>query len=173
MLKAQTTAILCVTALAVSACGGGGDSADDNGKDTAKTPTPSATATPTPTSTPTAGKPKPPPCKKVKVDDIDVCKVGLARDRFIILCGKRRTKPETRDDKTDMRELRKATTTLIRAFRANPDEKWRRAKGLPKLAMRARVVSLGLVARKQCGGGDAVKLGERMTRAVGKIRPQS
>jgi hypothetical protein len=159
-------AILCVTVLALAGCGGGGDkSGGDKGKTTAQTPTPTATATATATATP---KPEPPPCKDVEVKGIDVCKVGAARDRFVVLCAKRQAKPKTRDDKSDLTDLRKATTTLLRAFRANPDEKWRRAKNLPKLALRTRLLALGYVARKRCGGGDAVKLGQRITRTLVK-----
>ena len=166
MLRAQITVILSAVALALAACGGS-DKAE-NDKTTAQTPTATATATATPTATP--GKKKP-PRPKDDVKGIDVFKVGQARDRFIKICSDRKKDAEARKDSGLMTELRKTTTTLIRAFRSNPDQKFRRSPGVPKLAMRARLVSLGYVARKACGGGSAVAIGERITRELSR-RPQ-
>lgn len=168
MLKAYSTAILTAVALALAACGGS-DNAEDN-KDSTTAQTPTATPTATATATATPGKKKP-PRRKDDVKGIDVYKVGQARDRFVKICADRKEDAEARKDAEMMTELRKTTTTLVRAFRSNPDEKFKRSPGVPELAMRARLVSLGYIARRSCGGGSAVAIGERITRELAR-RPQ-
>lgn len=147
-----------VLALVLGACGGGDDSPSAEKTPTA-TKTPAVTKTPTGKKTPT---PKPPDSPK----GINVIKVGKARDQFLVICVKRDKDRAARSDDELTEDLETAAKTLTRAFRANPDEEFRRVKDGPSLDMRQRLLAAALVARRDCGGGEAVEIGDRMGKAI-------
>lgn len=91
---------------------------------------------------------------------IDVVKVNRARDAFVAACEQRQKKGG------GLYATRRAAATLLAALKANPDGRFRRSPGVPAASMRDRVRAAALIAHTRCGGGAAVKLGDRLERAA-------
>ena len=103
-----------------------------------------------------------PPPAEATPEGIDVATVNKARDEFVAACLKREKSGGALTD------VRKAAVPLLAALKANPDTDFRRSPGAPASSMRDRVRALALVARTRCGGGEAVKLGNRLGRAAAR-----
>ena len=145
-----------VAAFGLAACGGGGEG---NGSGPARTTTDAARSTPAPTATAT---PKP-RAKLPSVKGIDVRAVNRARFALTVACRKRAKAPE---DRKTLPVIRRSTSRLIKSFRVNPNERFRRGPRFPLLSMRDRLLEMALVTRTKCGGGSAVKEGNRLVKAA-------
>lgn len=130
---------MCMVLLAVflqAGCGGGSKTSQES--------------RPTATSPPAQATPA----------GIDVDKVNRARDAFVAACTQRRKRGGA------LYAVRRPASTLLAALEANPDGRFRRSPGTPAASMRDRVRAAALIARTRCGGGAAVKLGNRLDRAA-------
>ena len=145
MPRALTCLLLLLAGL--SGCGdGSGDRGADTGAKTVGGPPPKETPQ--------------------QVDGIDVRAVGEARDRFVAICKAREGSAAKRDDDELTREMRHSVTIMVRAFRSNPDQPFRRSPGVPAVSMRDRLRAASLVARRSCGGGTGAAQARRMLREV-------
>jgi hypothetical protein len=111
-----------------------------------------------PTATPTANAETP-----SAPAGIDVAKINGARAAFVEACSRRASGGSGGTD-----DLRRSAGTLIPAFKANPDARFKRSPNAPEVTMRDTLRALGTLARKQCGGGAAVHLGTRLRRAAAR-----
>ena len=87
--------------------------------------------------------------------------INAARDEFVAVCKERESKPE--DD--SMSRLRAAARVLTEAVEVEPDTPFSRSPGAPAVSMRERLQSLALLARRQCGGAEASRLGDRLAQS--------
>jgi hypothetical protein len=137
------TCVLVLLVCVLAGCGGGGGAAKQKDR---------------PTATPPPVEPTP--------QGLDVQKIAKARNDFATACKKREAAHGG-----SMADVRAATDTLLAALHANPDDKFRYSSKLPPASMRQRMRALALVARTNCGGGDAVKLGRKIGRAATRKNP--
>ena len=135
--------LIASVAVLAAIAGCGGDGGDPAARPT-RTPTPDATATGTAA--------------------IDVQAVNAARDDFVDGCKEREREPTGES----MSRLRAAARELIAAFEADPDTPFQRSANTEAVTMRERLRSLALLARRQCGGGAALRLGERLARVTAR-----
>ena len=126
---------------AISGCGG-------DGGDPAALPT----RTPPPEAEPTARA------------SLDVKAINAARDEFVAACREREREPTGET----MSQLRTAARELDAAFEADPDTPFRRSANTEAVTMRERLRSLALLARRECGGGAALRVGERLARVAAR-----
>jgi hypothetical protein len=110
-----------------------------------------------PTATPPAAEPTP--------EGIDVKAVARARIAFGEACKKRVA------EGGPLTDARRAAAEMLEALKANPDTPFRYSENLPPATMRQRIRALAVGARTKCGGGEAVKLADRLVRAATTAAP--
>jgi hypothetical protein len=139
---------LATAALIAAALGGCGSGGADNAKNR---------PTATPTRTAQASKvPK----------GIDVLALNRARAELVVTCRKR----ENGDDSAaSLRSLRSVGRTVLAAFKASPDEPFKRSPTAPPVTARGILRAAGFVARHQCGGGPAARIGDRLSRIAARM----
>ena len=90
------------------------------------------------------------------------------RDRFVAVCEELKARPA---DPQALSDLREAAAALTRAFRRTPDRAYRRSPKTPKITPRELLRSLASIARRECGGGEAVAIGKRLQRVARGTAP--
>ena len=99
---------------------------------------------------------------------LDVNEINEDRNRFVAVCVELKARPA---DPQALSDLREAAAALTRAFRRTPDRPYRRSPKTPKITPRELLRSLASIARRECGGGEAVAIGKRLQRVATGTAP--